>query len=259
MAKLTIPQEWLNEKINIVLVGCGGTGSEMVDELFRIHSLLVALGGDGLHLTAYDNDSVSIANIGRQRFWPCDIGFNKAEVLITRVNSFGNTDWEYVPKAFSIDDASSSFDILITCVDRPEVRAEVGNKAIALNRGETSDRFRVKPTISFWLDCGNDAFSGNVILGHFCSAEAIVKVPNVFDLYPMLAAMKGGDEPSCSTVAALEKQDYGINRSVAREAANLIWQFLRHGVLSHHGSYVDIKLGTVVPLAIDENVWKSFA
>lgn len=258
MAKLSIPHEWLDKQITVALVGCGGTGGEMLDELFRIHSLFISLGGRGLSLTAYDPDHVTGANIGRQRFWPCDIGFNKAEVLITRVNSFGNTQWDFEKKAFDINEESKSFDILVTCVDKPEVRAEIGRKSIVLKNDE-KDQFRgTKSEPQFWLDCGNDAFRGNVILGHFHPGDSSLKIPNVFDLYPMLDTMEGNDEPSCSTVAALEKQDYGINRSVAREAANLIWQFLRHGELGHHGSYIDIKAGTVTPLAIDENIWKTF-
>lgn len=258
MTKLTIPHEWLDKEISIALVGCGGTGGEVLDELFRIHSLLIALGGRGLSLTAYDPDRVTGANIGRQRFWPCDIGFNKAEVLITRVNSFGNTEWEFDPKAFDINEDYNSFDILVTCVDKPEVRADIGRKCNDLKKPDDDPFSGSRSEPQFWLDCGNDAFRGNVILGHFNFGGSALKIPNVFDLYPMLDSMKGNDEPSCSTVAALEKQDYGINRSVAREAANLIWQFLRHGELGHHGSYIDIKAGTVNPLAIDENVWKSF-
>lgn len=257
MPKLSVPHNWLNKKLKILLVGCGGTGSEMLDELFRINSLLVALGGEGFNLTAYDPDKVSAANIGRQRFWRCDIGFNKAEVLITRINNFGNTEWEYVNKAFEPDDADN-FDIIITCVDKPEVRAEIGKSAQTINSLANNDRYNRESAPSFWLDCGNDAFRGNVILGHFRHGGAALKVPNVFELYPVLSTMKGSDEPSCSTVAALEKQDYGINRSVAREGANLLWQFLRHGALSYHGSYIDIKSGTVTPLAIDEDVWSSF-
>lgn len=257
MAKLTIPQEWLNQKIKIALIGCGGTGSEMLDEIFKIHSLLIALGGNGFSVTAYDPDTVSIANIGRQRFWSCDIGYNKAEVQITRTNSFGNTDWNYVNQKFVLDD-TDDFDILITCVDSPEVRADIGKKALEINSGVKNKRFHSDPSPTFWMDCGNDAFKGNVIFGHFNQANAALKIPNVFDLYPVLSTMKVNEEPSCSTLAALEKQDYGINRSVAREAGNILWQFLRHGSLNHHGSYIDIKAGTVSPLPIDENIWKTF-
>lgn len=254
MAQLTIPHQWLGREINIALVGCGGTGSEMLDELYRIHSLLTALEGPGIHVTAFDPDEVSRANIGRQRFWPCDVGFPKAEVLINRVNSFGGVNWSFVNYAFDIHCNRTRFDILITCVDTPSVRANIGTAA-----APDSDYGISSSQNALWLDCGNDASTGNVILGHVGKPNGQMRVPNVFDLYPVLAEMEDGHEPSCSTAAALAKQDYGINRSVAREAANLLWQFLRHGALDHHGSYIDIKRGTVVPLRIDPALWSTFA
>lgn len=257
MHKLKIPQQWLNKKLKIALIGCGGTGSEMFDELFRIHSLLIALGGDGFVLTAFDPKTVTHANIGRQRFWPCDVGFNKAEVLVSRVNNFGNTTWSFQNEDFDIEQVEE-FNLIITCVDSPDVRAALGKKASKLNQVKKSVHSRSIPSPTFWLDCGNDASQGNTILGHFLLGDAPLRIPNVYDLYPVLDSMDVKDEPSCSTLAALEKQDYGINRSVAREAANLLWQFLRHGSLTHHGSYIDIKAGTVTPLMIDEKIWKSF-
>lgn len=254
MAQLTIPHQWLGREINIALVGCGGSGSEMLDELYRIHSLLTALEGWGIQVTAFDPDEVSRANIGRQRFWPCDVGFPKAEVLINRVNSFGGVNWSFVNDAFDIHRNRTRFDILITCVDTPSVRAQIGTAAT-----QDSDHGISTSRDVFWLDCGNDANTGNVIFGHLGETNGQMRIPNVYDLYPVLAEMEDGQEPSCSTAAALEKQDYGINRSVAREAANLLWQFLRHGALDHHGSYIDIKRGTVVPLRIDPALWSTFS
>ena len=125
MNSYNIPNEWVGKKINVALVGCGGTGSEMLDELYRIHYLLTAIGGSGIHLAAYDPSNVSLANIGRQRFWPCDIGLNKAEVLINRINSFAGIDWLYSDHAFTKDEIDS-YDIIITCVDIPSIRVEIG-------------------------------------------------------------------------------------------------------------------------------------
>lgn len=253
-----MPHEWLNRPVNIVLAGCGGTGSEMLDEIFRIHSLLIALEGHGFNVHVFDPDDVSMANIGRQRFLPCDIGHPKAEVLISRLNSFAGTQWHYHNQRYEADQDSISFDLLITCVDTPTLRAEIGM---------TKDPSSVNDPYEFgfgggkevlWLDCGNDSHSGNVILGHLNNGKSRIELPNVFDLYPMLATMEHTDEPSCSTAEALTRQDYGINRSVAREAANLLWQLFRNGQLKHHGSYIDIRQGCVSPLQIDEKVWSAF-
>lgn len=256
MDAYTIPASWINRRIDVRLLGCGGTGSEMIDELFRIHSLLLALGGEGLKVTAYDGDTVSEANIGRQRFWPCDIGLPKAEVLITRINSFGGVEWQYSNDRFDPEtmlfpeNHDQTFDLLITCVDRAKLRAKIGEKAACLADYDAD---------VLWLDCGNDANSGNVILGHLSSEEQGTAIPNVYDLYPVLSELDDSAEPSCSTQEALARQDYGINRSVAREAANLLWQLLRHGKIQHHGSFVNISDGSVSPLRIDKKIWATFA
>lgn len=254
ISSFSIPASWLNRRIDVLLLGCGGTGSEMVDELFRIHTLLIALGGQGIQVTAYDGDTVSEANIGRQRFWQCDVSYPKAEVLITRLNSFGGAEWRYVnehfqPEAISNEgECSFHYDLIITCVDSAKLRADIGSQAGNLSGGDV-----------LWLDCGNGASSGNVILGHLAAEEGENVMPNVFDLYPGLSQQSDNAEPSCSTHEALARQDYGINRSIAREAANLIWQLLRHGTIEHHGSYVDISNGSVSPLAIDSDIWATFA
>ena len=206
MKNFKIPSSWMNRAINVSLVGVGGTGSEMLDELYRMHTLLVRLGGEGLTVTAYDPKTVSSANIGRQRFWIYDMGHNKAEVMVNRFNSFGGVKWSFCKRTFELDDMKN-VDLIVTCVDTPKIRAELGKSA-------KTTRFRKEV---LWLDCGNDDFTGNVVLGHIhCASDD--KLPNVFDLYPMLETMEVSNEPSCSTNEALSKQDYGINRSVAREA-----------------------------------------
>jgi PRTRC genetic system ThiF family protein len=245
-----IPNEWIGKEIKVALVGCGGTGSEMMDEVYRIETLLVKLGGMGLSVTAYDPDLVSEANIGRQRFWPCDVGFNKAEVLINRINAYGGVNWRYEDKSFSTDDLPS-FDLIITCVDTPKLRADIGKWQ--------DDANSYNATTRLWLDCGNDTHQGNVVLGHISHEDSDGdSLPNVFDLYPSLSTMPDDQHESCSTEEAIAKQDYGINRSVAREAANLLWALLRHGKLNHHCSFIDIRTGTVNPLPIDPAQWALF-
>ena len=47
-----------------------------------------------MQVTVYDDDIVTEANIGRQLFCPCDVGQDKASVLVSRVNSFFGLNWE---------------------------------------------------------------------------------------------------------------------------------------------------------------------
>ena len=252
--ELLAPACWSSEAIEVTLVGCGGTGSSMLDELFRMHSLLTRLDHPGLVVRVWDGDTVSPANVGRQRFWPCDVGWNKAELLVTRYVSFGEVEWSFEPRYFDEEGCQRlRTDILITCVDSPEVRVMIG---------DTGPQSWAKHAL--WLDTGNDHDSGQVILGHLggfaaCSGELPLALPNVLDLYPGLRNQRGDDRPSCSVEDAIQRQDFGINQRVAIEASGLLWRLIRYGKLNRHGSYIYQTEGEVLPLSIDEKSWQSFA
>ena len=144
-------------------------------------------------------------------------------------------------------------DLLITCVDLASVRGEIG-------------RFYGKKysTSALWLDTGNAATTGQVILGDLVlGAMGEMRLPNVCDLYSELldesvtTDMDSDDEPSCSVEAALKKQDLFTNRTVATAACQLLYQLLRHGETNYHGLFIDVSKGTQAPLRIDPVVWQS--
>lgn len=249
-----MPSAWIDQPIRIELIGCGGTGSSMLDELFRMHSLLVRLAHPGLIVRAWDGDTVSEANVGRQRFWPCDVGWNKAELAVKRYNGFGDAGWAYVDRMLERHDAEHlRTDVVITCVDSPRVRAWLGEVGRERDKGET-----------LWLDTGNDADSGQVVLGNWSgrtdrTKPGEVRLPNVLDLYPDLANQTDDPRASCSVEEAIERQDFGINQRVAAEASGLLWRLIRYGEIDRHGSYIYQGSGEVLPLHIDEDQWQSFA
>ena len=57
------------------------TGSQVITNLARMSMALQALGHPGLHVTVFDPDTVSQANIGRQLFSETELGLNKAVSL----------------------------------------------------------------------------------------------------------------------------------------------------------------------------------
>ena len=54
--------------VTVFVIGAGGTGSQVITNLARMSMALQALGHPGLHVTVFDPDTVSQANIGRQLF-----------------------------------------------------------------------------------------------------------------------------------------------------------------------------------------------
>ena len=67
--------------VTVFVIGAGGTGSQVVTNLARMNKALQSLGHVGLHVTVFDPDTVTEANIGRQLFSESEIGLNKAMAL----------------------------------------------------------------------------------------------------------------------------------------------------------------------------------
>lgn len=245
-----VNEEWLENPLRVLLVGVGGTGSEVLDGLARLHMGLTAVGHPaGLEVTVMDADTVSTANIGRQRFAPCDVGQNKAVTLVSRYNLFYGLAWEGLPLDLEdIESATRRQDIVVTCVDRASVRTKLGQWA-ASRRAHYGEE-------SLWLDFGNGRTTGQVVLGHLmCPSDAKLRLPNVFDLYPELAGMRDEDGgPSCSMAAALREQDLFVNKWAAL-GVGLLWQLLTSGSLDRHGFFFDSAALSVNPLRVDPAVW----
>ena len=82
--------------LTVNVIGAGGTGCQVVTALARINCALQGLGHTGLDVTVYDDDIVTMANLGRQLFMVSEVGANKADVLVTRINRFFDFEWEAV-------------------------------------------------------------------------------------------------------------------------------------------------------------------
>ena len=237
--KFLTPSNWFSRPVNIVVVGVGGTGSEVLASLARIDYAIRELGHQGLKVTAWDGDIVEKPNVGRQAFYPADIGHNKAIVTVQRINYLFGLEWEAIPKMFDTENIRLNCDLIITCVDVAQFRADLALKM--------QDNFNK----TLWLDAGNGSHTGQVILGHLGGAGSNgFHLPNVFDFYPDLDGMVDDNTPSCSMEEALVNQDLPINRTIANIVMQLVWSLLRHGGLSIQGAYVNIRTGVQTPINI---------
>lgn len=54
--------------VTVSLIGAGGTGSKMLTALMEMNHSLIELGHAGLQVRLWDDDIVTHANQGRQRF-----------------------------------------------------------------------------------------------------------------------------------------------------------------------------------------------
>jgi len=213
-----IQPELLTRKVNVVLVGAGGTGSHVLRRLANIHLAMVELGHpEGLDVTVYDPDVVSKTNVGRQAFYPSDIGLPKAEILVHRCNMLMQTDWKAKQEKVTNLSSYNGADIVIGCVDNRS-----GRKAIL---AAIENPYRSM----YWMDFGNRAHDGQVLLGQVMSkrdleGKAEIRLPHAANLFPELvdASLDDKDEtPSCSLAEALEKQSLFINDSLANAGMNM--------------------------------------
>ena len=196
---------------------------------------------------------VSETNCVRQPFSLSDIGHNKATVLVNRINLFWGTNWQAIPSHFharSFDRHQDRCpDLIIGCVD-----TRAGRKAIADSFGGALSR------VCYWLDLGNNAASGQYILGQPLKARnrrKAERLRTVSELYPEVIDVDAGEDPlpSCSAVEALDRQEPFINQTLASSALAMLAQLFRYGGLSHHGAFFNAKTGQMSALPVDPEQW----
>ena len=89
--------------ISVNLIGAGGTGSKVLTALMEINESLIALGHAGLQVRLWDDDVITSANLGRQRFAESETGLYKSVALINRCNRWAGTNWKAETVKFEKD------------------------------------------------------------------------------------------------------------------------------------------------------------
>ena len=251
----TLPPDLLRHRaVRVLVVGAGGTGSAIVMGLPYLDQAMRAWGHrHGLEVALMDADQVSETNCVRQPFSISDIGQNKATVLINRINLFWGTNWSAMPTHFharSFDrNQDRCPDLVFGCVDTRAAR-----KAI-------DDSFsRALSRCCYWLDLGNNAASGQFVLGQPLNARNLRKADRLrtaSELFPEIIDAESGEDPlpSCSAVEALDRQEPFINQTLAASALAMLAQLLRYGGLTYHGAFFNAKSGKMSALPVDPDLW----
>lgn len=248
----TTPPHWLHSRVRIALIGAGGTGSQLADQLASMDATLRRLEHPGLQVVVFDGDTVSPSNLGRARFAAPDVGLNKATILVHRLRAFYGGDFTDVPRHFTKDDILRGYlpwDLVVTATDSAAFRVKLARWGRAFND-------------TLWIDCGNRSADGQVICGHLGQGRAD-RLPHVVDLYREeltgeIGRQADEEEPSCGTAQAIARQEWPVNRAAAGIAADILWQLFRAGRLTHHGAHFQTSPMRVTPLAIDPATWAFF-
>ena len=225
----------------LALIGCGGTGSWLAEALVALALHQRQRQPDSpLVLVFIDGDTVEARNVGRQNFYPYEVGRNKAEALASRY--------------------SLLFGLRIHAGTRYLLPAEPGRRVAlpaVLRRGPTGPgtlligalddklanggRQALAQLVTayryWWLDSGNARTAGQLLLGQATRAEQIdgrglplgmvdtLPAPHI-QAPDLLTAREDAAPASCAEVAAAAEQSLLINRQMAALAAHLVSQWL---------------------------------
>lgn len=210
---------------SIAVLGCGGTGSHVAAGLARLQIAVESLGGKFPDVTLCDPDIVEPPNVGRQLFGDADVGINKATALASRINLNYGFEWS----ALEVDQLDC---LNIVCVDSRRARFDIYK------------RVKQYQSAYHFIDCGNEASTGQVILG-----GGSLPLPN--KAFPKLSdrRLKDDNAPSCSLAEALEHQELFVNQIVATYALQLVWSIFRHGKVTCRGFFINLN-GSTQPIKL---------
>ena len=246
--------------ILINVMGAGGTGSKVLTALMEMNHSLIELGHAGLQIRLWDDDVITQANLGRQRFAECEIGLYKSVALINRANRFSGTNWKAETVKFEKDrldklPENAGASIYISCVDSVKARFGIADILNILNNGKAySNRPR------YWLDFGNSQHTGQVLLSTIGRIkqpnsekyETVASLPFITDEFGELLKQseEQDDTPSCSLAEALEKQDLFINSSLVQMGCSLLWGLFRNGMTEYRGFFHNLKDFNTHPIKV---------
>lgn len=229
----------------IVVVGCGGTGSALIGGLPFLHQALLVAGYPGLQIIVADGDKVSATNCVRQPFSESELGLYKSVVLVNRINLFWGLNWQ-ASTEYVTENTQGKADVIISCVDTRAARYQITKSPLFKE-------------CAYWLDLGNTADGGQFVLGqpkNGRNRKTRGRLPTVAELFPEIVDPlfdKKDDLPACSALAALQRQEPFINQVLAYQALALLARLFRHGEISYQGGFISLASGRMSPLLIRRN------
>jgi PRTRC genetic system ThiF family protein len=246
--------------VEVNLIGAGGTGSKVLTALMEMNHSLIELGHAGLSVRLWDDDRITKANLGRQRFAECETGLYKSLALINRINRWSGTHWKaetirFERKCLERSSEHVKANIYISCVDNVTARFEIAEVLKT-----TTSRIAYRNSPKYWMDFGNSQHAGQVILSTVGELqqpdseqyEPVGNLPFVTEEYGDLLKQSEAtqDTPSCSVAEALEKQDLYINASLTQMGCSLLWSLFRNGLTEYRGFFHNLKDFRTYPIRV---------
>ena len=210
----------------IVLVGCGGIGSQLLPPLVRY---LASRPDPRALLALVDGDVFEAKNLVRQACTTGDVGTNKAEVLAQVAHAAGLAS-----------QAISSF------IDETNVRSIVREGDLVLlavdnhrTRALVDDHLRLLDEATL-ISGGNDETDGNVQLVR--RRKGLSVDGHLVEIHPEIGEVAEHEEPAgdgCQVLAAERPQLLVTNLLVASAMLACLWQISERGSVPYSEVYLD--------------------
>lgn len=251
------------DRVVILLVGCGGTGSFAAHILAQLANWAKSNGMD-LRLYFVDPDKVEEKNLVRQNFCAAEVGYPKAFTLAWRYTAaFGLTITPVVER-FSAEllrryipsfSPQGTLTIVIGAVDNVCARRDIAEAITAWleQHGDSHDRL-------WWIDSGNERTSGQVLAGNSLAPEPLLSplgyciglpLPHIQE--PTLLMDRARPQPaddalaseglSCADLTLLGEQSAMINRLMATWLGLYLYRLLQSRDLDVMSTFINAQAG----------------
>ncbi|MEA3349620.1 MAG: ThiF family adenylyltransferase [Chloroflexota bacterium] len=261
---LLLPQY---EDVHIYLIGCGGSGGWLAPSIVRIAKVLQDKGTANVSVTFIDPDQVEAKNVYRQNFCDAEAAqrVNKAETLAFRYGMAWGVEIQAIPQQFGREHLTRRF---ANCEHLTVLVGAVDNAAARQTIAEAID---VVYHSAWWLDCGNDRHTGQILLGGhnhqedddpdclalpgYCTA---LPLPSVQHPELLVPAASDGAAPeisglSCVDLAMMDYQSMTVNQKVAAEASDFLVRMLLTRNLQRFAVYFNLESGSTRSVHITED------
>ncbi len=245
------------DRIAILLVGVGGTGSHCAHILAQLAAWALTSGLD-LRLYYIDPDAVEEKNLVRQNFCQAELGQAKAFTLAWRYSAaFGLTITPVVNRfeARMLEDfrpqhsLNGTLTLLVGAVDNHPARREMAEAVSAYCRCP-DPRNQL-----WWLDSGNERVNGQIVIGNslepqpqvsplgYCVGLPLPHLQEPSLLRP--SAPRPAADLSCADLTLMGEQSAMINRVMAAYLGVYLYRLLQSRDLDLMATYVNLRTGVV--------------